>query len=226
LAYCIGVDLGTASTAAPVAEDGRLEIATLGTRAIEMPFGDVANRRSSTEPTRAARESRQRLGNPTPVLLGSPPFSAPALMGKWLASVIAAKRELLAHAIHQANVGSAGVVTEPEAAALHDTSTTPVAPDAVVAVDDLVGVDFDEAVFRHVATLADGAMNDLDPDDPAIVAKISRTTTRCRATMARSSSSWRSATEETSRFIRWNPIAGVSDGSPTIPAMTGCPDAS
>ncbi|HET6954187.1 MAG TPA: Hsp70 family protein [Acidimicrobiales bacterium] len=241
--YCIGVDLGTAYTAAAVARDGRVEIATLGTRAIEMPsvaflredgqllFGEAAERRSVTEPTRVAREFKRRMGDSTSVLVGSTPFSAHALMGKLLVSVVSAvaeregtapdrvvvtypanwgayRLELLGQAIHQADIGDVGVVTEPEAAAAHYASTTRVVPGDTVAVYDLGGgtfdatvlrrleggfellgqphgieqlggVDFDEAVFRHVTANIGTNLNDLDPDDPAMVAAIARLRRDC-----------------------------------------------
>jgi molecular chaperone DnaK len=98
--YQLGVDLGTTYTAAAVIRDGRAEVATLGTRSLEIPsvvllrddgellFGEAAERRSQTEPHRFAREFKRRMGDPTPILLGGSPFSAHALTAHLLRGVV------------------------------------------------------------------------------------------------------------------------------------------
>ncbi|HET6952685.1 MAG TPA: Hsp70 family protein [Acidimicrobiales bacterium] len=100
MAYTLGVDLGTTFTAAAVWRDGRAEVATLGTRTLEIPsvvllredgvllIGEAAERRSMTEPGRFAREFKRRMGDPTPILLGGSPFSAHALMAHLLRGVV------------------------------------------------------------------------------------------------------------------------------------------
>ncbi|HEY2998625.1 MAG TPA: Hsp70 family protein [Acidimicrobiales bacterium] len=100
MAYTLGVDLGTTYTAAAVMRDGRAEVATLGTRALEVPsvvllredgvllIGEPAERRSMSEPGRFAREFKRRMGDPTPILLGGSPFSAHALMAHLLRGVV------------------------------------------------------------------------------------------------------------------------------------------
>ena len=100
MAYTLGVDLGTTYTAAAVVRDGRAEVATLGTRSLEIPsvvllrddgvllIGEAAERRSLTEPGRFAREFKRRMGDPTPILLGGSPFSAHALMAHLLRGVV------------------------------------------------------------------------------------------------------------------------------------------
>ena len=46
-------------------------------------------------------------------------------------------------------------------------------------IERLGGVDFDEAVFAHVASALGGALNQLDPDDPAAMAAVLRLRTEC-----------------------------------------------
>ncbi len=107
MAYQLGIDIGTTFTAAAVARDGRVEAATLGSRAASIPsvlylredgsflIGEAAEHRASTDPGRVAREFKRRVGDPTPLLLGGTPFSAEALTGKlmrWVVDAIA-KRE-------------------------------------------------------------------------------------------------------------------------------------
>jgi Tol biopolymer transport system component len=98
--YQLGVDLGTTYTAAAVIRNGQAEVATLGTRSLEIPsvvylrddgemlVGEAAERRSLTEPDRFAREFKRRIGDPTPVMLGGSPFSAHTLMAKLLRAVV------------------------------------------------------------------------------------------------------------------------------------------
>jgi Tol biopolymer transport system component/actin-like ATPase involved in cell morphogenesis len=98
--YQLGVDLGTTYTAAAIIRNGTAEVATLGTRSLEIPsvvflrddgellIGEAAERRSLTEPDRFAREFKRRIGDPTPVLLAGAPFSAHTLMAKLLRAVV------------------------------------------------------------------------------------------------------------------------------------------
>ena len=89
MTYSLGVDLGTTYSAAAVCRDGRVEICTLGTSAPAIPsvvvlradgeilVGEVAERRSVSEPTRTGREFKRRLGDPTPLILGSSTAHSP-----------------------------------------------------------------------------------------------------------------------------------------------------
>jgi molecular chaperone DnaK (HSP70) len=84
--YDLGVDLGTTFVAAAIARDARVEMVTLGDRAVVAPAlvylrddrtlvtGDVASRRSVSHPDRVGREVKRRLGDPTPVMLGGVPY--------------------------------------------------------------------------------------------------------------------------------------------------------
>ena len=243
MSYYLGVDLGTTYTAAAVWRDGRVEVVSLGNRAPVIPSvvllkedeailtGEAANRRAATEPGRVAREFKRRMGDPTPIILGGAPYSAPALMGRLLRWVVDAvsereggpptgiavshpanwgdfKKDLLDQAIQVADLDGVVVVTEPEAAAIHYASQERVDPGSTIAVYDLGGgtfdaavlrktetgfellgepqgierlggIDFDEAVFQHVVRATGGAVTDLDPEDPAAVAAVSRLREEC-----------------------------------------------
>ncbi|MGH9213335.1 MAG: Hsp70 family protein [Acidimicrobiales bacterium] len=100
MTYYLGIDLGTTFTAAAVWRDGRVEIASLGSRAPVIPSvvllrddgtlltGDAAARRAVTEPERIAREFKRRFGDPTPIMVGGTPYSPDALTARLLAWVV------------------------------------------------------------------------------------------------------------------------------------------
>ncbi len=107
MSYALGVDLGTAYTAAATFCDGRAEIASLGNQSAAIPSvvllkedlsiltGDAANRRGVTEPERVAREFKRRVGDTTPIFLGGSPHSAEALMARllrWVADEVAQRQ--------------------------------------------------------------------------------------------------------------------------------------
>ncbi len=243
MSYFLGVDLGTTFTAAAVWRDGRTEIANLGNRSAAVPSvvllrddetvltGEAANRRALSEPDRVAREFKRRLGDTTPILLGGSPYSAEALMGRLLRSVVADviaregsepaglalshpanwgqyKIDLLRQAIRLADLRDVRLLTEPEAAAIHYASQERIEPGQVIAVYDLGGgtfdaavlrktaggfeilgqpegierlggIDFDAAVFGHVARSLSGKLGELDEDDPAAVAAVARLRAEC-----------------------------------------------
>ena len=181
--YELGIDLGTTYSAAAVHRNGRITAVTLGNRAASVPSvvllredgdlltGEAASRRAASEPDRVAREFKRRLGDPTPVFLGSTPYSAESLTAKllrWVVDAVTAregetaravalthpanwgdyKRDLLVQAIHLAGLEGATLITEPEAAAIHYASQERVEPGTLVAVYDLGGGTFDAAVLR------------------------------------------------------------------------------
>ena len=183
MAYELGVDLGTTYSAAAVHRDGRTSIVTLGNRAPSVPSvvllradgdlltGEAASRRATAEPDRVAREFKRRLGDPTPLILGSTPYSAEALMARLLRWIVEAvteregeapravglthpanwgeyKRDLLTQAVRLAGLERATLLSEPEAAAIHYASLERVEPGTLVAVYDLGGGTFDAAVLR------------------------------------------------------------------------------
>jgi molecular chaperone DnaK len=118
------------------------------------------------------------------------------------------KTDLLHQAITRADLDRVATVTEPEAAAIHYASQERVERGSIIAVYDLGGgtfdvallrktdtgwdilgepqgverlggVDFDEAVFQHVVTALDGAVEQLDPDDQTALAAVARLRFEC-----------------------------------------------
>ena len=183
MTYYLGIDIGTTYTAAAVWRDGRCDIASLGNRAPTIPSvvllrddqavltGEAAVRRAATEPDRVAREFKRRIGDPTPIIVGSTPYSADSLVAKLLRAVVDQitqveggppagvavshpanwgnyKLDLLRQAISLADLDDVATVTEPEAAAIHYASLERVEPGSIIAVYDLGGGTFDAAVLR------------------------------------------------------------------------------
>jgi actin-like ATPase involved in cell morphogenesis len=120
------------------------------------------------------------------------------------------KKDLLLEALEAASLPGVALVTEPEAAAIHYASQERIEPGSVIAVYDLGGgtfdaavlrrtgagweilglpegverlggVDFDEAVVRHVAASVGEAYDLLDPDDPPVMAAVARLRQECVA---------------------------------------------
>jgi actin-like ATPase involved in cell morphogenesis len=118
------------------------------------------------------------------------------------------KKDLLLKSAELAELGDVSLLTEPEAAAIHYASQERVARGSVVAVYDLGGgtfdaavlrrtdfgwqilgqpegverlggIDFDEAVFNHVAENLGDDFNLLDPDDPAVLSAVARLRHEC-----------------------------------------------
>lgn len=243
MTYQLGVDLGTTYTAAAIARDGDIDIVHLGTRSASVPsivflkedetilVGEAAQRRGITEGHRVAREFKRRIGDTTPIILGSTPYSAEALMARllrWVVDEVTTreggapesvtvthpanwgnyKKDLLGQAIRLADIASATLITEPEAAALHYASQARVETGQVIAVYDLGGgtfdaailrktadgfeplgtpegierlggIDFDEAVFRHVQRSLEGAGIVVDATDPQTVSALWRLRDEC-----------------------------------------------
>jgi molecular chaperone DnaK len=100
MSYGLGVDLGTTFTAAAVARDGRVEMATLGDHTDAVPSvvlirddgtvltGNAAERRAIAEPDRFARAVKRRFGDPMPVILGGAPYPATQLIAYQLRDVV------------------------------------------------------------------------------------------------------------------------------------------
>jgi molecular chaperone DnaK len=243
MGYALGLDLGTTFTAAAVSRGGRVEVVSLGNRAAVIPslvflrddetmlVGDAAERRGLGEPRRLAREFKRRMGDATPIMLGSSPYSAERIMAALLRDVVAAvgeregaapdrvvvthpanwgpyKTDLLRQAATMAGLREPVLITEPVAAALSYASTERVEVGRVVAVYDLGGgtfdaavlrktdrgfeqlgspegierlggIDFDEAVFRHVAESLGPSFDALDMDDSATRTAVLRLRQEC-----------------------------------------------
>jgi molecular chaperone DnaK len=182
--YFLGIDVGTTYTAAAVWRDGRADLANLGTRAPVVPtivllaedgelvVGEPAEFRAPGRPGRVAREFKRRVGDPTPVLLGTAGYSPEALMGVVLAWVVARvaeaeagpaagiaashpanwgdhKQSLLRLALAEIGAPATTLLSEPEAAAIHYATQERVEPGAIVAVYDLGGGTFDAAMLQR-----------------------------------------------------------------------------
>jgi actin-like ATPase involved in cell morphogenesis len=120
------------------------------------------------------------------------------------------KKDLLRQAIRLADLEDVALLTEPEAAAIHYASQERVEPGSIVAVYDLGGgtfdsavlrrtgvgweilgqpegverlggVDFDAAVLRHVTKSLGESYDDLDPNDPPVLAAVARLRQECVA---------------------------------------------
>lgn len=185
-AYSLGVDLGTTYTAAAVARGTTAEPLPLGTDSVQAPsvvlmredgevlVGDAAERRAVTEPTRAAREFKRRLGDPVPIVIGDAAHPVETLMAHQLRDVVrrATEQEGEAPSIvvltHPANysdyktgllrqaAAEAGLpaerlvlVTEPEAAAIAYSRQARIDTGEIVAVYDFGGGTFDAALVRR-----------------------------------------------------------------------------
>jgi len=184
MTYHLGVDLGTTITTAAVARAGKVGVVALGEHSASMPsvlfwgaegsplVGDAAVRAAAHDPTRAAREVRPRLADPTPMLLGEAPFAASALLGAMLRRVVdlVAEREggapdgiVLTHPATwgpreqeafagvavSLGLGAVSLVSEAEAAAAQYAAREGLRDGTTVAVVDLGGGSVDATVLAH-----------------------------------------------------------------------------
>jgi hypothetical protein len=182
--YGLGVDLGTTQTTAAIWIDGRAEVMPLGARRPGIPsmlfvkpdggmlIGEAAERRGQAEPARLARDFKQRIGDPVPILAGDVYVSAHGLIAKLLRYVVDRvvdlrhepptsitmthpatwgpyKRDLLRMAIRLAGVGPVELRTGPDAVALHHATVRHFRPGETVAVYYLGGSTFEAAVLRR-----------------------------------------------------------------------------
>ena len=181
--YSLGVDLGTTFVAAAISRHAQPEMVTLGDHSMVTPSvvylredgvvvtSDTASRRAASEPDRAARGFKRRLGDPTPVMLGGQPHSVVDLLAALLRDVLSEVTEAEGappeHVVltHPANWGpfrrglfeevplqvglpDARIMTEPEAAAAHYAATRHLSDGQIIAVYDLGGGTFDVTVLR------------------------------------------------------------------------------
>jgi actin-like ATPase involved in cell morphogenesis len=184
-AFVLGIDLGTTYSAAAIVRGGVVEPCVLGTIAAQVPTvvvhredsevltGEAAERRAATEPTRAAREFKRRLGDPIPIIVGGTPYGAEALMAEMLAAIVRQvtlregqspttivlshpanyseyKLGLLREAARLAglDLDRVRLITEPEAAAIAYARQQRIDTGEVIAVYDFGGGTFDAAVVR------------------------------------------------------------------------------
>jgi YVTN family beta-propeller protein len=182
--YSLGVDLGTTFAAAAISRDDLVEMVTLGNRSVVMPTvvavredgtvltGEAAVRRAASDPDRAATGFKRRLGDPTPMLLGTERYTAVQLLSIVLRDVLGRvsategtppDRVVLTHPANWgpfrrglfeevpalAGLSDIVTITEPEAAAAHYAASRELADGQVVAVYDLGGGTFDVTVLRR-----------------------------------------------------------------------------
>ncbi|WP_314508028.1 Hsp70 family protein [uncultured Microbacterium sp.] len=144
----------------------------------ELLFGEAAERRGLAQPDRLVREFKRRVGDDVPILAGDQRFAPEDLYASMVAWVVAAvvEREgarptgisvaipvtwggyragLVRAALAQHIPGDVQLISEPEAAARHYESTSPLEPGRALAVYDLGGGTFDAVILR---TDLDGAV--------------------------------------------------------------------
>ena len=163
MSYGLGVDLGTTFTAAAVARDGRIEMATLGDHTDAVPSvvlirddgtvltGEVAERRATAEPDRVARAVKRRFGDPMPVILGGAPHPATALIAHQLRDVV--------DAVSDREGGRPGMVT-----LTHPANWGPYKRELFAQVPEMAGLGEVHMLTEPEAAAAHYAHNDrLDP---------------------------------------------------------------
>ena len=224
------VPLGSRSPAVPsvlfLAEDGSLVV------------GEDAQRRALTDPDRVVREFKRRIGDEIPLLVGGVPWHAhelAAVLVHWVwqrvtdregelpegvaltcpASWGPYKISLFEQAVQATRIGemtrlgSAELLSEPQAGAISYASRERVEVGAHLAVydlgggtfdaavvrkdsptaftvlgrpegiDGLGGVTFDEMLFEHVCAAAGVPLTQIDPNDPDIVPEVARLRREC-----------------------------------------------
>ncbi len=222
--------LGSRSAAVPsvlfLAEDGSLVV------------GEGAQRRALTDPDRVVREFKRRIGDEIPLLVGGVPWPAhelakvlvhwvwqrvteregeppegvaltcPASWGPYKISLFE-QAEQATRIGGMTWLGSAELLSEPQAAAISYASRERVEVGAHLAVydlgggtfdaavvrkdsptaftvlgrpegiDGLGGVTFDEMLFEHVSAAAGVPLTQIDPNDPDIVPEVARLRREC-----------------------------------------------
>ncbi len=100
MTYQMGVDLGTAYTAASMVREGQVRVAQLTDTSQMQPSvasiredgtilaGAVAARRAISHPDRTIREYKRRFGDPAPIVVGGQAYSADAFTARMLSTVL------------------------------------------------------------------------------------------------------------------------------------------
>ncbi|MET0780883.1 MAG: Hsp70 family protein [Microbacterium sp.] len=140
----------------------------------ELLFGEAAERRGIAQPERLVREFKRRVGDDVPILAGDQRFAPEDLYARMVAWVVdaVAEREggrasgisvtipvtwgghrsgLVSAALAREISGDIELISEPEAAARHYESTSPLEAGHALAVYDLGGGTFDAVVLRKEA---------------------------------------------------------------------------
>ena len=183
MSYSLGVDLGTTFVAAAIARPYGAEMVALAHQSVVAPAmvcllddgtlvtGDAARRRADARPDRIGSQFKRRLGDPTPVLLGTEPFAVTELLATLLRDVLTQvvsreggppervvlthpanwgpfRRKLFDEVPSRAGLDNTETITEPEAAAAHYAATRRLHDGQIVAVYDLGGGTFDATILR------------------------------------------------------------------------------
>ena len=183
MSYSLGVDLGTTFVAAAIARPYGAEMVALAHQSVVAPAmvcllddgtivtGDAAKRRADARPDRIGSQFKRRLGDPTPVLLGTESFAVTELLATLLRDVLTQvvsregappeqvvlthpanwgpfRRKLFDEVPTRAGLSNTDTITEPEAAAAHYAATRRLHDGQVVAVYDLGGGTFDATILR------------------------------------------------------------------------------
>jgi actin-like ATPase involved in cell morphogenesis len=137
----------------------------------ELLFGEAAERRGLAHPERLIREFKRRVGDDVPILAGDQRFAPEELYARMVEWVVEAVSEregrppagvsiavpvtwggyrcgLIRAALAQRLAADVELISEPEAAARHYESISPLAADRALAVYDLGGGTFDAVVLR------------------------------------------------------------------------------
>ncbi|SFR94764.1 Hsp70 protein [Microbacterium sp. cf046] len=137
----------------------------------ELLFGEAAERRGLAQPERLVREFKRRVGDDVPILAGDQRFAPEDLYARMVAWVVEAVTEregsspagisvtipvtwgghrsgLISAALAREISGEIQLISEPEAAARHYESTSPLEAGRALAVYDLGGGTFDAVVLR------------------------------------------------------------------------------
>ena len=195
--------------------------------------GEAAEAVLRERPAAGVREAKRRLGDSTPFVVDGTPYGAEALLGLLLADVIKAateqhggepasvvlshpanwgdfRKELLSDTARVAGLESVGLITEPQAAAIHYVRSGELGVGQTAAVYDfgggtfdaavvrcaergpellgeakglerLGGIDLDQAILAHVNESVDGALRELDSSDPTAAAAMASVRAQCVA---------------------------------------------
>ncbi|HEY6423780.1 MAG TPA: Hsp70 family protein [Pseudonocardiaceae bacterium] len=197
----------------------------------QVVVGEAAERRAVTDPDRVVRQFKRRIGDEVPMVIGGAPHSAPeiaAMVVRWVVDRVTEREggppqgitithpaswgiykiQIMADALHAADLPALTFRTEPEAAAASYSIQERVETGSTIAVYDLGGgtfdaavvrktgartfsvlgvpegierlggADFDDAVFSHVVAGAP-ALSELDPEAPATLAATARLRREC-----------------------------------------------
>ncbi|MEV8266884.1 Hsp70 family protein [Microbacterium sp. NPDC076911] len=140
----------------------------------ELLFGEAAERRGLAQPERLIREFKRRVGDDVPIVAGGERFAPEDLYARTVAWVVDAvaeregshptaicvtvpvtwgeyRSELVATALAREITADILLISEPEAAAHHYESTSPLETGRAIAVYDLGGGTFDLAILRKEA---------------------------------------------------------------------------